>query len=347
MPLRRKGRPARRTPMSVMEPRLLTDWEAAHVFLEVARSRSFRAAADKLRQSVNALRRKVDELEARMGFVLLLRRANGVALTEEGAKIFEAALEMEKASFNLIKTGDGSSEGLGEVTVAVTEGLGSVWLTSKLPDFQRANPDLRMNLICASHAADVARLEADVAVRLDRPKSSELKISKLGRLHLLFYAQRSYLDLHGTPASHADLVWHRFVAQSDDKGRWLVSERHFFPEPATGQVSVRVSTGSANVAAIVSGAGIGILPTYIEAVRDDLTVLDIVPAYPIDIWITYHADAKKIPRVRKTIEWLIEAFDPRRNPWFRDEFIHPRKFAKLHKSGLTALPRTPRADQDS
>ncbi len=64
-----------------MEPRLLTDWEAAHVFLEVARSRSFRAAADKLRQSVSALRRKVDELEGRMGFALLLRRANGVALT--------------------------------------------------------------------------------------------------------------------------------------------------------------------------------------------------------------------------------------------------------------------------
>ena len=70
MPPRRKGRP-RGPHMTVMEPRLLDDWEAAHVFLEVARSKSFRAASEKLHQSVNALRRKVDEMEARMGDELL------------------------------------------------------------------------------------------------------------------------------------------------------------------------------------------------------------------------------------------------------------------------------------
>jgi DNA-binding transcriptional LysR family regulator len=311
-----------------MEPRLLHDWEAAHVFLEVARSKSFRAASDKLRQSVNALRRKVDELEARMGFTLLMRRAHGVALTEEGGKVFSAALAMEKASFDLLKAQ--GVDGGGEVTVSVSEGLGGYWLAPKVAAFRRANPDLLLNLVSTVQSADLLRLEADVAVRLDRPKSSELKISKLGRLHQMFFAHRSYLDVHGEPANRADLARHFFVAQSDDKGQWLASERHFFPYPVTRQVSVRVNTGSANVAAIVSGAGIGILPTYVNAVRDDLVMLDIAPAYPIDIWITYHADTRKIPRVRKTIEWLSEAFDPRRHPWFRDEFVHPRKFARKH-----------------
>jgi DNA-binding transcriptional LysR family regulator len=328
MPPRRKSRPVRGAHWTVMEPRLLTDWEAAHVFLEVARSGSFRAAAEKLRQSVNALRRKVDELEARMGFPLLMRRANGAVLTEEGTKVFEAAVQMEKASFDLVKTqDDAGADGEGEVTVAVSEGLGSVWLTSKLPDFQRANPNLTLNLNCAMQVADVARLEADIAVRLDRPKSSELKISKLGRLHLMFYAHRSYLDVHGAPASRADLLNHRLVAQSDDLGRWVVHERHFLPN-STPKLSVRVNASSANLMAIVSGIGLGVLPTYLEAVRDDLVVLDVAPPYPLDIWIVYHADAKKSPRVRKAIEWLTESFDPRRHPWFRDEFVHPRKFAK-------------------
>jgi DNA-binding transcriptional LysR family regulator len=327
MPHRRKRRPAPGATMTVMEPRLLNDWETAHVFLEVARSKSFRAAAENLRQSVNALRRKVDELEARMGFALLLRRAHGVSLTEEGRKVYEAALAMEKASFGLLKAGAGE-DNPGEVTVSISEGLGSFWLAPKVAAFRRANPGLLLNLVSTMHAADVLRLEADVAVRLDRPKSSELKISKLERLHQMFYAHRSYLDVHGVPASRADLVHHRFVVQSDNKGRWLVSERHFFPEPAADKVSVRVNTGSANVAAIISGAGIGVLPTYAGALREDLVMLDIAPAYPIDIWVTYHADAKKIPRVRKAIEWLTEAFDPRFHPWFRDEFVHPRNFAK-------------------
>ena len=339
MPPRRKGRPVQGVHMTVMKPRLLADWEAAHVFLEVARSKSFRAAADKLRQSVNALRRKVDELEARMGFALLSRRANGVALTEEGRKVFEAALQMEQASFGLLKAQDSSAADAGEVVVAVTEGLGSFWLTSKLPDFQRANPNLTLNLNCAMQVADVTRLEADIAVRLDRPKSSELKISKLGRLHVMFYAHRSYLEAHGTPTSVKDLGNHRLVLQCDAARKWVGAEPHFFPGGIPSSVSVRPNAGSANGWAIIQGAGIGTLPTYVESMCSDLVMLDLVPPFAYDVWITYHADAKKSPRVRKAIEWLTDAFDPLRHPWFRDEFIHPRKFARAHKGGPAIMSR--------
>jgi DNA-binding transcriptional LysR family regulator len=345
MPPRRKG-PLPGSHITVIEPRLLTDWEAAHVFLEVTRSHSFRAAAEKLHQSVNALRRKVDELEARMGFALLLRRAHGVELTEEGRKVFEAALQMEKASFDLIKTsGNTTGDGEGEVVVAVTEGLGSVWLTSKLPDFHRANPGLVLNLNCAMQVADVMRLEADIAVRLDRPKSSELKISKLGRLHVMLYAHRSYVDVHGAPASLADLSGHRVILQYDAQGKWVAPERHFFPA-GVPKLGVRTNVGSANGWSIINGAGIGLLPTYVEAVCGDMVVLDLTPPYPLDVWITYHADAKKSPRVRKAIEWLTDSFDPRRHPWFRDEFIHPRKFARAQKGGLAVMSRPRQGRKD-
>lgn len=340
MPPHRKSRSAPN--MTVMEPRLLHDWESVHVFLEVARSGSFRAASDKLHQSVNALRRKVDELEARMGFALLLRRANGVTLTMEGHKVFSATLEMEKASFDLLKTQAGE-EGDGEVIVAATEGLGSVWLTSKLPDFHRANPGLMLNLNCATRVADVMRLEADIAVRLDRPQPSGLKISKLGRLHVMFYAHRSYLDAYGTPASLADLSGHRVILQYDAQHRWVTPERHFFPA-GVPKLSMRTNAGSANGWSIIHGAGVGLLPTYVEAVRSDMVALDIAPPFPLDIWITYHAGAKRTPRVRKALEWLTRAFDPRLHPWFRDEFIHPRMFTRPYKGGPAVMSRQGRED---
>ena len=338
---RSNGRTRHGTGWTVMEPRLLADWDAAHVFLEVARSKSFRAASERLGQSVNALRRKVAELEAHMGVALLLRRASGVALTEEGGKVLSAAHRMEKASFDLLKAPGESAADAGEVTVAVTEGLGSFWLTSKLADFQRANPNLTLNLNCTTQIADVAKLEADIAVRLDRPKSSELKISKQGRLHVMFYAHRSYLEAHGTPAGIADLAGHRFILQYDAQRRWIVSERYFFPA-GVPPLSVRTNVGSTNGWSIIHGAGIGLLPTYIEAVHADMVALDLAPPYPLDIWITYHADAKKTPRVRKAIEWLTRAFDPRLHPWFRDEFIHPRKFTRSHKGGVAVMSRATR-----
>lgn len=343
MPSRQKSRAKPQSHMSVMEPQLLADWEAAHVFLEVARSSSFRAAAEKLRQSVNALRRKVGELESRMGFALLLRRASGVALTKEGRKVYRAALDMEKASFDLLKARGEGAQDAGEVTVAVTEGLGSFWLASQMPSFQQTNPNVMLNLNCAMQVADITRLEADIAVRLDRPKSSELKISKLGRLHVMLYAHRSYLQTHGAPASHADLSNHRFILQYDAQDKWVAPERHFFPD-GIPRLSVRTNVGSANGWSIIHGAGIGLLPTYVDAQHADMVPLDLVPAYPIDIWITYYADAKRIPRVRKTIEWLTRTFDPRLYPWFRDEFVHPRKFVRSGQNGATPLPRRPNRD---
>jgi len=48
------------------------------------------------------------------------------------------------------------------------------------------------------------------------------------------------------------------------------------------------------------------------------------------------ADAGRIPRVRHVIDWLVECFDLKKFPWFRDEFIHPGEFPKLYRGG--ALP---------
>jgi hypothetical protein len=49
-----------------------------------------------------------------------------------------------------------------------------------------------------------------------------------------------------------------------------------------------------------------------------------------DIWLTYHPDANKISRIRRLIDWLIASFDPKRFPWFKDEFIHPDDLLKAY-----------------
>ena len=51
---------------------------------------------------------------------------------------------------------------------------------------------------------------------------------------------------------------------------------------------------------------------------------------PLDIWLSYHPGSGRIPRVRHMIDWLIDAFNPARFPWFRDEFVHPREFKEVY-----------------
>src|ERR1700733_6988515 len=109
------------------------DWESIHISLEVIRNGSFRAAAEHLGTSINVLRRRVDELERSLGVKLLTRHVDGVRITSEGQKIFEAAKKMEVASYELIKAGEQTNSHLsGEVRLAVTEGLGTFWIAPSL-----------------------------------------------------------------------------------------------------------------------------------------------------------------------------------------------------------------------
>jgi DNA-binding transcriptional LysR family regulator len=318
---------------AIVAPRIVPDWEAVHIFLEVARCGSFRAAAQKLRLSVNALRRRIDEFERELGLPVLTRHVNGVQPTEEGAKIYNAALQMESASFDLLQARDLSDKQVeGEVRLSITEGLGTAWLLPQLAEFQRANPRLTMNLRCGQKPADLLRLEADISVQLDRPKEPDLKVTKLGRLHLMFFASKAYLEAHGLPKSIDDFAKHRLAVLADDERKWQEAYENIFRGISPGGlVSIRNNVSTAHFSSIARGIGIGALPTYVQAIGAKLVPLDIVIADKHDIWLAYRSDTKRIARVRRVIDWIIQAFDPRRFPWFRDEFIHPDRFPDVYK----------------
>ena len=303
------------------------------MFLEVARSGSFRAAAQKLGQSVNALRRKIEGFERELGVPLLTRHVNGVRPTKEGVSIYNAALQMENASFDLLLARNASGKQIeGEVQIAVTEGLGIYWFLPHLAEFQRANPKLIVNLRCAAKPADLHRLEADISIQLQRPENLDLKVVKLGRLHMMLFAAKSYIESYGRPESIADLTKHRMAVMLDYEGQWEEAYRQLLPgaSPA-GLVVLRNNLSTAHAWSIFRGLGIGTLPTYAQAIGANLVQLDIGAVTQNDIWLTYRSEAKRIARVQKTIDWVIQCFDPRRYPWFRDEFVHPDQFSKLYK----------------
>jgi DNA-binding transcriptional LysR family regulator len=309
------------------------DWEAIRLFLEVARRGSFRAAADALGLSINTVRRQIDELERQLTVKLLTRHVDGVRTTAEGEHILDAARRMEVASFGIVRARDSAVPALaGEVKLGVTEGLGTFWVAPRLVEFQRAHPRLAVNLMCAMESADVLRLEADVAIQLIKPTNPDLKMVKLGRLHSMAFAARSYLDTYGTPTAVPDLANHRLVLQFAEQTQTRELLDKLLPGiPWSGSVSMINNTSTAHSWAIAKGAGIGWVPTYIHAIGGRFVPIDLDAHFPFDIWLTYHPDSGRIPRVRRMIEWMIEAFDPKKFPWFRDEFIHPNDLMKHYQ----------------
>jgi DNA-binding transcriptional LysR family regulator len=309
------------------------DWEAVHVFLEVARRGSFRSAADRLGLSINALRRKIAELERQLSVRLFTRHVDGVRITAEGEEILAAAREMERGSFGLVRARDRTSQSIsGDVRLAVTEGIGTFWLVPRLVEFQRVHPKLIVDINCAMRSADVLRLEADASVQLTKPTNPDLKVVKLGRLHSMPFAAPSYIEKYGTPRTAEEGLQHRLVMQiADQTATQELFERTYPGLTKASTVVMRTNVSSAHLWAIAKGAGIGFLPTYVHAIAARIVPVDVGLNFQFDIWLTYHQDVVGIPRVRRMIDWLIDAFDPKQFPWFRDEFIHPNDLPKAYR----------------
>jgi DNA-binding transcriptional LysR family regulator len=309
----------------------LMDWDAARIFLEVVRCGSFRSAAERLGLSINAVRRRIGDFERQTGATLFTRDVHGARLTDEGAQMVSAVERMESASFDLMRASEGANALSGEIRVAVTEGLGTFWLAPRLVEFQQSYPNIMVDLHCAMRSADVSRHEADVAIHLSRPAVLDVKLIRLGRMHMMFFASPQYIESRGAPKSIEDMAKHRLVLQVADEAAAKEAFESVFPGyDQRDLIIMKTNVSSANYWAVANGAGIGVFPTYALALGGKMIPLDVELRWSFDIWLSYHPTSGRIPRVRHMIDWLIEAFNPAKYPWFRNEFIHPRELKAVY-----------------
>jgi DNA-binding transcriptional LysR family regulator len=314
------------------------DWDNVRIFLEVARSKSFRTAAARLGGAGPARRHRGAQLVQPHKEVLFTRHRDGVRLTGDGQKLLTAAEAMEEASLRIIRERGGVTQPFhGEVRMAVTEGLGTFWLTPRLIEFGRMHPKVVIDLHCSMQRPDelILRARADLAIQIEQPVPRDLVVRKVGRMHVIACAARRYLETYGVPKSMEEIAdRHRLAMQYADQGRGSESYNRLFPgRSQIGFMALRTDASTAMYAAVLSGLALGWLPTYYFAIGTHVVPLDVGDVISFDIWLSYHPDTGRLARVRRMIDWTIDAFDPLSNPWFRDDFVHPAEFGKFCRGG--------------
>jgi DNA-binding transcriptional LysR family regulator len=303
-------------------------WDDLRVFVVVARTLSFRRSAIALRTSSSTIVRRMERLEETLGLRLFDRLPDGVNLTSEGRSVYATAQQMERASHSLRAQLDRDLTTRGMVRCSVTEGLGTLWVLPHLARFNKTHPNTIIDLHCSMEIADVLRMEADVAIQLEKPDRADVKTVRIGRMHIYPFASRQYIKTYGVPRSRDEIVHHRIVHQKGPQVQDDGAQRALRMQNIEGLIALRTNASLTHLGAVELGMGIGGLGTYIAALRTDLVPIDIDVHHSVDIWMTYHPDARSTPRVSVFIDWLKTLFEPKQYPWFGDEFIHPRELAK-------------------
>jgi DNA-binding transcriptional LysR family regulator len=249
--------------------------------------------------------RRLAALESAVGARLLLRTPERVQLTPAGLALAAHAQRMEAeamAAEHALLAADRRLEG--SLRLTAPDGFMHYVLLPALGQLRREHPLLSFDLRADTRVLDLSRREADIAVRLVRPKEPALIARRLGQMRFSLFASQAYLDRAGTPRSLDALSGHDFIgfdASLDDlpQIRWL---RQATPAP---RYVVRANTTVAHALACAEGHGIALLPTFVALREPRLQrVLPRSLGPSREMWGVTHADMRGNARAAAVLDWL-------------------------------------------
>ncbi len=136
-----------------------------HAFVAVARSGSFRKAADSLHVTQAAVSRAVLRLEEQLGVDVLTRSGAGVRLTEAGGQLLRRVEKplaaLEQAAADLQRKPDRL-----RLRLSVVTSLGNLWLLPRLEDFRARHPEVELEFRQYHHDEDFQREDVDLWIAL-------------------------------------------------------------------------------------------------------------------------------------------------------------------------------------
>ena len=285
------------------------NWDDARVFLAVCRESTLRGAARILGVDQATVGRRVNALEKSLSATLFLRTSEGYALTAVGEAALLSVEKMEHSALDLERQVQGLDDRLtGTVRVSTTDSLAIDFLIPSIARLHDKHPDVRVQLDASTQMLSLAKREADIAVRNQRPDNPDLIARRIARWPLGLFASQDYIDRHGVPEPGSlfeghDLVVYQPHLQSK-KELTLVSE-----PLGRGRIVAALSSSLLVRRSIAAGIGIGEIPVC-TGERDGLVRLwpERSRPLPYDVWLVTHADLRHTARVRVVIDEIVAAF---------------------------------------
>ncbi|AKV03710.1 Transcriptional regulator, LysR family [Labilithrix luteola] len=278
--------------------------------LVVSRQRSLKAAAAALDIDASTMGRRLEAIEARFGSALFRRGAQGIELTDDGTLVATAAEKMEAVELAFERDLVARERQRVNGVVVTSAEWGVSMLTPLLVALGREHPDVQPRLRIENRALDLTRREADIALRIGRPKEKSLVGRRVGVIAYGLYASSSYLAEHGAPRALDDLSRHAFCSfdqtfANTPHVRWQASVT------SGARITYQTNSMLSLVEAVEAGAGIATLPRILADRRPALKrVLPDLAAIERDLWLVFHRDLRKSRSLRAAVDALLEKVKP-------------------------------------
>jgi DNA-binding transcriptional LysR family regulator len=269
-------------------------WDDLRFVLALNRTGTLVGAGRLLNVNTSTVGRRIAALEDALGARLYHRRAGGYHPTAAARRVVACAEEMELQANAMLRQLEGSDARLeGHVRITALDSFLDRLVVPALPAFIATHPGLELTLESDLRLFELARGEADIAVRTSEPDQPEMVVRRLGRQATAFYQSRGAtwqgdLPLIGLPDSPNNAHYNEFILKQVPEGR----------------IVARANTESRINDMVRRGIGIG----YVDCFVGELdTAMERLPGFGLTeatLYAVMHVEMRRSPRVRAVLDFL-------------------------------------------
>ena len=278
----------------------LVDWNDVQLFLAVLRAKHLQDAGMRVGVDASTVSRRIAALEKKLHARLFLRTREGLRPTAVATRLRAHAERMEAEAGALERAARAdTTQASGLVRVATTDALAQLLVGAGLLSVRERHPDLALEIVGGNRPIDLARGEADLALRLSKLDQPSLRAVCLASMNVALFASPAYVRERGVVRTPAGIAGHDVLLPTGElaalpEARWLASRRSV-------RVVLRSNSMGALVAAAAAGHGIVPLPTgwgesQGAGALERLLVLEAIPKRKI--WLVAHEAADRREAVR-------------------------------------------------
>lgn len=284
------------------------------IFVRVVEHKSMSAAARRLGVPKSTISRAITRLEDGLKVRLLQRTTRALAPTEAGSALYTEVMphvEALRSATSVVTAESETPRGL--IRVTAPNDLAAALLPEIVARFTKRYPEVQVDLVLTARTVDLIAENVDIAIRAGTLRDSTLIARKLREAESHVCAAPSYLAVHGTPKTPADIASHECILFRPQNGRarWTLESKN---DKVSVDAKGRVSCDDFGfvLGAAIAGMGLALIPRFLSAAAvADGRLVRVLPTYTLKGGAMYavHASTRHLPRkIAVFRDFLIESF---------------------------------------
>lgn len=272
----------------------MDNWDDLRFVVALARYGSMANAARHLRTNTATVSRRIKRLNETADNALFQKGASEWELTPEGRRLYDMAANFGEELENFKATSHTSKQSIQTVRVTSLDFLNAQILAPSMGGFHKHHPNIALELSATDRNVSLAYGEADIALRLSRPREGRLMARRIADLKIGVFGHKDSKEQN----------WIGLPYELDWTPEMKNGHAHFGCEPA-----LRVSSYLGILKAMKETGLCGIVPQFLADGFGSFELLQ--PKEERcnrEVWMLVHETRKNDLGIRNTCRWIEHSY---------------------------------------